>query len=495
VDLAEILREAAYNPHRLEEYLEIIEDIDPEKLKKYEEMTGIALARAYVDFTGIQERNFEAEEKRLMPEYIEKYFRNAAELVGLKVERRADGLLRIPYVHATFRSDELEAVKKFGKPEQEYRKVTFHKEDLEKDQHVDAVLLSPGHPLYAVVDEKLLTKLKELKGRCAVFLNLNATEPYWIHFLEFSIVDGKSDTIYKKLCAIRENKNGEYIMIPPDIIHDLSPYPEKIEELPEFELEKVKDYLMANYQLKKREEILEERQKRAKIVKEYLEKSFDARIFATERKIMEAKAKEIEDEQVDIARLEKEREDLIRAKEEKIKNVDYLTIVRNGPVGHLASFFVLSPAEIPQLSDFIESKEEKEKSERAAMEIVMLYEKERGWEPVDVSTMKLGFDIRSLGPADPKTGYREVRRIEVKGRKKGQNVRLTVNEWLKAKQLKDTYWLYIVWDPTEPNSEIKTIPDPANKLEYAAKEIRAISHYEIDGREIEKFGEANYGSN
>jgi len=105
-----------------------------------------------------------------------------------------------------------------------------------------------------VVDEKLLTKLKELKGRCAVFLNLNATEPYWIHFLEFSIVDGKSDTIYKKLCAIRENKNGEYIMIPPDIIHDLSPYPEKIEELPEFELEKVKDYLMANYQLKKRED-------------------------------------------------------------------------------------------------------------------------------------------------------------------------------------------------------------------------------------------------
>jgi hypothetical protein len=32
------------------------------------------------------------------------------------------------------------------------------------------------------------------------------------------------------------------------------------------------------------------------------------------------------------------------------------------------------------------------------------------------------------------------------------------------------------------------IPDPANKLEYAAKEIRAISHYEINGKEIDKFG-------
>ncbi|MEN3046691.1 MAG: hypothetical protein ABDH49_06900 [Candidatus Hydrothermales bacterium] len=63
VDLAETLREAAYNPHRLEEYLEIIDRIDPEKLKEYEKMTGIALARAYVDFSGFQRENFEAEEK------------------------------------------------------------------------------------------------------------------------------------------------------------------------------------------------------------------------------------------------------------------------------------------------------------------------------------------------------------------------------------------------------------------------------------------------
>lgn len=487
VDLAEILREAAYNPHRLEEYLEVIEKIDPEKLKKYEEMTGIALARAYVDFNSFQKKNFEAEEKRLMPEYVEKYFRSSAELSGLKVEKRADGLLRIPYVPASFRSEQLESIRHFGKPEQEYKKVTFHKEDLEKDTHIDAVLLSPGHPLYAVVDEKLLSKLRELKGRCAVFLDLNTQEPYWIHFLEFSIVDGKGNTIHKELSAVRENKDGKCFLIPPDIIHDLGNYQESFENLPEFDIEKVKDYLMANYQLEKRQEMLKERQKNAKIVKEYLEKSFNARIFATEKKIMNAKAKVIDGEQMDIARLEKEREDLIRAKEEKMINVENLTIVRTGPMSHLASFYVLPPGKIPQISEFVESEEEKDRSEKSAMKIVIEYEKDRGWEPEDVSTKKLGFDIRSLSPADPKTGHREVRRIEVKGRRKGENIRLTVNEWLKGKQLKDTYWLYVVWDPTEPNYEIKTIPDPINKLEYAAKEIKAISHYEIDGKEIEKF--------
>ena|GEM_PF-2986832 len=63
-----------------------------------------------------------------------------------------------------------------------------------------------------------------------------------------------------------------------------------------------------------------------------------------------------------------------------------------------------------------------------------------------------------------------------------------MNEWLKAKQLKETHWLYVVWNPTEPNYELITISDPANKLEYTAKEIKTISNYEIDGKEIDKFG-------
>jgi len=79
-----------------------------------------------------------------------------------------------------------------------------------------------------------------------------------------------------------------------------------------------------------------------------------------------------------------------------------------------------------------------------------------------------------------------VRRVEVKGRKKGQPIRLTENEWRKAKNLKDTYWLYVVWEPLSSNYEIITIPDPANKLEFAVREIRTISHYEIPAEAIER---------
>ena len=490
VDLAEILRDAAYNPHRLEEYLDKIEGIDPDKLRQYEELTGIALAKAYVDFPSLQRSNYLAEEKRLMPEYVEKFFLSAAREVGLKIEKRADGLYRLPYTPSAFRSEQLAAVKKFGKPLDEYRKITFHKEDLERDIHIDAVLLSPGHSLYAVVDEKLFDKLKGFNGRWSAFLDVDAQEPYWLHFLELGIVGEPHNTlIYKELVALKENAKGELSMVPPDLLHDVSPNPQPFDQLPGFDIDKAKDFLMAGYQLQKRQEMLKERQERARVIQEYLEKSFDARIYTLQKRIMEVKARLALGEDVSIpSNLEKELEDLGRTKTEKLKDIAGFSIVRSGPISHIASFFVLPPGELSRFSEFIEFEEEKQKSEKAAMEIVIGYESNRGWEPEDVSPYKLGFDIRSLSPADSATGYRGVRRIEVKGRRRGQPIRLTINEWLKARQLKDTYWLYVVWNPTESDFEMVTIQNPAYQLEYAAKEIKPVSHYEIPAREIERFG-------
>ena len=54
------LREAAHDPRRLEEYLDKIEQVDPAKLTQYEQATGIALARANVDFSGFQRANVES---------------------------------------------------------------------------------------------------------------------------------------------------------------------------------------------------------------------------------------------------------------------------------------------------------------------------------------------------------------------------------------------------------------------------------------------------
>jgi hypothetical protein len=48
--------------------------------------------------------------------------------------------------------------------------------------------------------------------------------------------------------------------------------------------------------------------------------------------------------------------------------------------------------------------------------------------------------------------------------------------------------LYVVWDPTEPGASPVIFQNPAQRLEYAAREVRAISHWEIPAEAIEQAG-------
>jgi len=102
-----------------------------------------------------------------------------------------------------------------------------------------------------------------------------------------------------------------------------------------------------------------------------------------------------------------------------------------------------------------------------------------------------GFDIRSHDPADSQTGYRDpvkgIRRIEVKGLKKGVTIRLTVNQWYRAVQLGDSYWLYVVWNPlNNPKPTPLCIQNPARHLDHAKKEVVAARYFDIPADAIEQ---------
>ncbi len=152
-----------------------------------------------------------------MPRYVEAQFIAAAKEIGLRIEPRADGLWRVEHVLADLRTDRLRAVQRLGKPEPSYRKLTFHKEHLEQDAHLDAVLMGPGHPLYAAVDEKLNEKLAPLQGGVGFYLAPMATEPYRLHFFEISIRGkdsrGNDVPLHGELVAVRE-QCGQFEIVP-----------------------------------------------------------------------------------------------------------------------------------------------------------------------------------------------------------------------------------------------------------------------------------------
>lgn len=507
VNLPEILREAANDPRRLDEYLDQIERVDPKRLLQYEQATGIALARANVDFSGFQTANAEAEERRLMPRYVEQHFVTAAREIGLKVEPRADGLYRIEHVLADLRSDRLISVRRLGKPESSYRKVTFHKEHLEMDQHIDAVLVGPGHPLYAAVDERLNEALAPLTAGIAVFVDTNSDVPYKLHFFEMAIkgqnTKGETQTLLGELVAVREELSSaeeRFSIVPADILLDLPAHPAAPENLVPEDASRAVDFLKSTYQTQRRGECQQERQHFVQVCRDYLQQSFDARVRAAQDRVMNLKAREMREPDVAIARQRAENDlaDLTRTRVERLAGLQRLTIAKHGPVRHLATALVLQSTksveeQIGAVLDDLDP-EVRRKSEIAAEDVVIAYESGRGFECERVGHLKIGFDVRSLGPADPQTGYRDpvtgIRRIEVKGRRRGQPIRLTTNEWYKATQLGDSYWLYVVWNPLDkPDTEPMRIQNPSKHLDHAKREVVAARYYDIPADAVENAAE------
>jgi len=535
VNLPDMLRDAAYDPRRLDEYLDQIDRIDPAKLKEYEEATGIALARSHVDFSAFQRRNLEVEERRLMPRYVEAQFIAAAREVGLRVEPRADGLWRIEHVLADLRSERLRSVQKVGKAESSYRKITFHKHHLEQDAHLDAVLMGPGHPLYAAVDEKLNERLAGLLGGVGFFVDPLCSEPYRIHFFEISIrgKDSKGNDVplYGELVAVREELpagtnvaqaclprpgqtgRGHYEVIPSDILLNLAAHPHPPREVDMVaqaaSLSKASDFLKSTYQLECRTRCQSERQHFAQVCREYLEKSFKARINRAQEQAMLLAAEAVTKPEFKLAADEARKyvDELQRARQERLDGLKRLEIARTGPVKHVGTAFVHAPlpaaalaaqagdadtqAQLADLADELDPNI-RQQSEIAAEDKVVEALLAEGF-PQDrierVGHLKLGFDIRAHRIADEATGEVFVKRIEVKGRLRGQPVRFTTNEWYKAQQLAETYWLYVVWDPLSDSPELVRIHNPAAKLDHAKREIVAARFYEIPAEAIAQCGD------
>jgi len=520
VNLEEMLREAAYNPRRLEEYEDQIQRISPDRLKELEEATGIAMATSHVDFGRIQQQDYRSEERRLMPEYVESFFLKAADAVGLQVQPRADALWRADYVPERFRSPNLQAVKRFGPPQSSYRKLTFYKEHLQQTQHLDAELLSPGHPLFAAVTEVLENRLAHARQAVATFLDPTTPTPYRLHFFEVQVLGervaptggpARSQLQHATLAVVLEEADGTLEVAPPDILHDLTaitPHPRPSGTLSSLsqtlgegrggqgewdegpgpnvgELQHIERWVRVNVQHPLVQERRAEREREIQIRREYLEKSFTASIRAQQDRWAALAARVAAGEEAaKLARDEalKRVEELEARLRDKLAELDHLRVLRPGPVTYLGTA-VVRPAEDERVATLMRRDDE---VERAAMEMAMAHERERGWEPEDISRRRdgSGFDIRSLGPAD-EYGRRPVRRIEVKGRAgHDEPVVLTPNEWLQARRHGDTYWLYVVWGCKTGEPRLLTIQNPARVLARQAQPLTVVKGYLLPAEAI-----------
>jgi hypothetical protein len=101
--------------------------------------------------------------------------------------------------------------------------------------------------------------------------------------------------------------------------------------------------------------------------------------------------------------------------------------------------------------------------EAVGMEVTIDYEQEHGWEPEDVSGENHGFDVRSIR-YDADGTFAAARYIEVKARARSGAVRISANEWKKARHFGEQFWLYVVTEAGGGSPQLHRIPNPAARF-------------------------------
>jgi hypothetical protein len=394
----------------------------------------------------------------------------------------------------------LASVRRFGPPATTYRKLTFHKEHLSQDRHLDAELLSPGHPLFAASEDVLDEVLAHVRHAAAAFVDPFAAMPYRLYFFELRTLGElpgghggtpKTITSHAELAVVLEDGHGAFELAAPDVLHDLTPAAASDVEVPTPEdLRRAERWLQVNRTTGLVRQLRESRARELQIRREYVERSFHE-LIKRRRNDWAALASRVAggEEEFKLARDSAQRalEETERRREQKLAELRHLEVLRPGPASFIGSA-VVTPVADPDVARIARSDAE---VERIAVEAAMEYEENRGWRPLYIGDFKdgSGFDIRSISPAGA-DGRRDIRRIEVKGRGgRDATVVLSPNEWTQARRHGESYWLYVVTGCGSNAPRLLRVQDPFRQLQQQAERLTVVKGFVLPAAAVEQAAE------
>ncbi len=480
VSLKDLILEAIANKRTIDDILSQMDKVpDQEIIDKVKQATLEALATRHIDLSVINEEKRIAKENRLVPEYIEQFFIRVTKNLKIKIEKRQDGLWRIPSVPSELRNQNYEFKLKYGEVQREYLRFGFDKNITFK---TEAELVTSGHPLMEAILEDLFKIYKNDIKQGAIFLDPDGKWDGLLLFISGEIKDAYNNIAGRKLICLYQDKSDNFQTIHPAILWDLQPLKldnntdslsinentqSPIKNL-ESTINNAMEYIINNDLELYKQELLQKRLSDAELKRKYGLKSLDILILESEAKLTEYAIRKSQGDNipdVTIINEQRNRDDLENKKINLEQNIKIETNLS------LAAPQILSIIQvIPKYNKF--SQHTNKEIELIGMEIVIAYEKKHHRIPQDVSLEYLGYDIRSQDKLD------NYRYIEVKARSTTGEIYLTPNEWLMANRLGNEYWLYIVeYASTNPNLHI--IQNPAVNLK-ATEEISVIRYIVTD---------------
>jgi SNF2 family DNA or RNA helicase len=464
----------------------IVEEVDIERFHKITNSTLEGLAKRQLNLSALIGKSAEARERRLVPEVVEDFFIQAGPLAGihpkeLRSQAHFYNVGRIPRTLWPI-GERLEP--RFGKLGREYKQVVFDKEMLRKD--ATAEWITPGHPLFETVREEVSDRIQDDLRRGSIFFDLHSKEPYRLDVFDASIKDGRGNVLHRRLFVVHVDLNGQMSIRQPTIFLDLALAP-KGTPVPENTLpdrSATEQSLIEKALNPFRDEIAAEKVHEIETISNHIEISLNTIIDKVQCQYaalveqkesgsteqgLDGRIKQLDDKLFELnGRLERRREELVKERECTIGGIDYIGCA-----------WVLPHPErqTPAMASMVRDDE----IEKTAIDAVIAFEKERGWEVESVEDQNRGFDLisRKPHPEDPKTCI-EVRFIEVKGRSVIGEIALTTNEYKTAERLKKDYWLYAVFN-CGSKPDIHIVQDP---VRLGWKPLVKVEHYHVGANEI-----------
>jgi len=487
--LDELLKDAIFNQRRMEEIEQHIEAVNEQTVHQTLErvfMTG--LATRHIDYTGVLKETLAAEENRLVPEYVGDYFLRAFRRLGGTVERRDDGsyaVLAVPFDLRRWGRDYTFKTT-YGTLFREYKQVTFDKDYAR--EHPKAEFVAPGHPLLEAVNEEILTAFDGRTNSYAVFGDPEGQREGVFWFVEGDVTDGTGQHAGKRVFCLYQTLDGTIQQVNPAILWDHEPLPSQVGDKsipsPVTDLlrhrKAVEDHIVTQVLLPFREEIVERRRRECQVKEKYGLRSLDYLIQESNQKILDYQMRQAAGEPLDLPLLNEQR-NLEQLQQRRVELEREIRLERNLTVGEpriigAAAVLPISkpetityephpPATISPHDERVEYQvgagmRRDDEIEAVGMRVAMAYERDRGWHPEDVSGENHGFDVRS-SQYEADGSFADVRYVEVKARAHSGAIRLSSNEWKKARHFGGKFWLYVVTEAGTDAPQLHRIQNPA----------------------------------
>lgn len=435
--------------------------------------------------------------RRLLPGYVRRFVQKSLPLIGARIEGDPGGTFTIRATRPRALDRLLPVLERY--PEHQRGRFTVNK----PEDRSDAVFLHVGEPFFDALREYVCDRLSPDALRGAVYVDPTATEPYLFHLALVTVkrqadsdlkAFASTETLEYRLVGLRQSENGQTQVCPVEQLLVLksgggvTPSSARLAASAGDLTRAAEAYAMdsiargaADAYRTQLEGSLAEREDfiRRGYSYEYAELA-NARV-SLNKKLREgdqaatAQLGRIKKRQ---AVLEHHRDNTLRVLKREPE------LIAPGEVTFLAHALVVPADDTGELERYDAG------IEAIAVNLARAYEESLGATVTDVSTPELacmaglseypGFDLLSSRAPG------ETLCIEVKGRARIGEIELSENEWAKACNHRDGYWLYVVYDCAAASPRLLRVQDPFGKLL-----VKVIGGVKIS--ETEVFGAAEGG--